>query len=202
MRISEKFLVKPLLKLPWLRRANPKVLTFLGLFFGLMIPFFLPFGLPLIAVFCLALSGLFDVLDGAVARYRNATSEQGAVLDITSDRVVEFLIVLGLYLAAPAERGLLALLMLGSILFCITTFLVVGIFSQNSTERSFYYSPGLIERPEAFAFFALMMVFPKGFTVLASLFTGLVILTGVIRIYQFFLNTSMPKTRKIKSNIE
>lgn len=192
MQISDKLLKK----IP----AYPKALTFLGLFFGLLIPFVM--GSSLVAILCLALSGLCDVLDGAVARYRNLSTEQGAVLDITCDRIVEFLVVLGLFLVDPVERGLLALLMLGSILFCITTFLVVGIFSQNTTEKSFYYSPGLIERPEAFAFFALMMAFPKGFTILASLFTGLVVLTGIIRVYQFFRNTSMPKTRKIKSSRE
>lgn len=196
---NKDFLVRPFLKVPLIRRADPKLLTFLGLLFGIMIPFFLPLRLPFLALFCLALSGLFDLLDGAVARHSNASSELGAVFDITSDRVVEFLIVLGLFLVAPEERGLMSLLMLGSILFCITTFLVVGIFSVNTTEKSFYYSPGLIERGEAFAFFALMMVFPSVFTLLSSLFTGLVLLTGLIRIYQFFLNTSMPKTRKIKS---
>lgn len=194
MQISDKLLRK----VP----AHPKALTFLGLLFGLLIPFSLSFGLSSVAILFLALSGLFDILDGAVARYKNLSTEQGAVLDITCDRIVEFLVVLGLFLVDPVERGLLSLLMLGSILFCITTFLVVGIFSQNTTEKSFYYSPGLIERPEAFAFFALMMAFPKGFTILASLFTGLVILTGIIRVYQFFRNTSIPKTRKIKSNRE
>ncbi|MDN3505857.1 MAG: CDP-alcohol phosphatidyltransferase family protein [Simkaniaceae bacterium] len=180
--------------------AYPKTLTFLGLIFGLTIPFVISYSF--LAILCLALSGFFDILDGAVARYRKLSSEQGAVLDITCDRVVEFMVILGLFLVNPSERGMASLLMLGSILFCITTFLVVGIFSQNTTEKSFYYSPGLIERPEAFAFFALMMAFPKGFPYLAPLFTGLVILTGIIRIYQFFRNTSMPKTRKIKSNRE
>ncbi|NGX48095.1 MAG: hypothetical protein K1000chlam3_01484, partial [Chlamydiae bacterium] len=195
----QNFVIAPLLKLSLLRNIDPKALTFLSLFFGLLIPFFLPLGLPTLSLLCLALSGFFDTVDGALARHVGKTSPQGAVLDITSDRVVEFMIVLGLYLVNPGGRSLLCLLMLGSILFCITTFLVVGIFSKNTTEKSFYYSPGIIERAEAFAFFALMMIFPAAFIPLALIFTFLVILTGIIRIYQFnsAINLLQRSQRKI-----
>ncbi len=181
----QNFFITPLLKSPFLQKADPTILTLIGLFFGLLIPVFLPLQLPFLALVCLALSGFFDTLDGSVARQMQKTSPKGAVLDITSDRVVEFMVILGLYLVAPQERSLFCLIMLGSILLCITTFLVVGIFSQNTTEKSFYYSSGLIERAEAFAFFALMMIFPSAFIPLALLFTGLVMATGIVRIYQF-----------------
>ena len=75
--------------------------------------------------------------------------------------------------------------MLGSILLCVTSFLVVGIFSENSSKKGFYYSPGLIERLEAFIFFICMLVLPMYFEALSIIFTILVVMTTVIRVMQF-----------------
>ena len=113
----------------------------------------------------------------------------GAILDITCDRCVEFSIILGLYLVDPTSRPFLSFMMLGSVLVCVTTFLVVALFTPNESEKGFHYSPGLIERAEAFLFFGLMILFPPLFTPLAALFSILVFLTGLLRIRQFYLNT-------------
>lgn len=61
---------------------------------------------------------------------------------------------------APQERGLWCMLTLGSMLLCITSFLVVGIFTENQSQKSFHYSPGLMKRAEAFSFFIAMMIWP------------------------------------------
>jgi archaetidylinositol phosphate synthase len=138
-----------------------------------------------LAVGSLWLSGYFDVLDGTVARLTQQSSAQGAVLDILMDRLVEFSCVLALFAVDPIHRGFWAILMLGSILLCITSFLVVGVFTENETEKGFYYSPGLMERAEAFVFFSFMIVFPGLFTPLAILFTLLVAWTAWRRTSQF-----------------
>lgn len=106
-------------------------------------------------------------------------------MDITADRLVEFSVILGLLLVNPVSRAIPALWMLGSVLLCVTTFLVIGIFSENSGEKSFHYSTGIMERAEAFCFFILMALLPKYFNPLAWTFTGLVFLTAAIRTWQF-----------------
>ena len=189
----QKWIIAPLLKWPFLTRRSPMGLTLLGLLFGLLVPLLLFKGESLLALCSLAASGFFDTLDGSIARFQETTSQTGAALDITVDRIVEFCLVLGLYLYLPETRALLCLLMLGSILFCITTFLVVGIFTQNTSAKSFHYSPGLIERAEAFLFFGLMILFPQWFHFLALLFTLLVTLTGCVRIGQFLYHSSEKK---------
>lgn len=142
--------------------------------------------LPVIASVLLLISGYLDVLDGSLARVKGSHCAFGAVLDIVMDRFVEFAMVLGLFWVDPISRGLLCMLMLGSILLCVTSFLVVGIFSDNHSEKSFHYSPGLMERAEAFIFFIAMMIWPQGFTLLAILFTVLVLLTTITRVFQFW----------------
>lgn len=138
-----------------------------------------------LAIIFLLLSGYCDTLDGTLARLNQTSSHWGSILDIMIDRVVELSVVLALFIVAPESRGFWSILMLGSILLCMTSFLVVGIFTENYTEKSFHYSPGLMERAEAFLFFIAMMIWPSAFSYLAALFTLLVIYTAVVRLYEF-----------------
>ncbi|NGX50699.1 MAG: Inner membrane protein YnjF [Chlamydiae bacterium] len=182
----QRLFLQPLIERGLFDALSPKSATALALLAGVLIPLFLMAHQSYLAFLSLLVSGFFDTLDGSLARHKNQTSPQGAVVDIASDRLVEFSIVLGLYLYAPLVRGLPCLLILGSVFFCVTTFLVVGIFQENSSEKSFHYSPGIIERGEAFIFFSLMILLPSFFTPLALLFTGLVFLTSFLRIKKFF----------------
>ena len=120
-----------------------------------------------------------------MARYQGKAGNRGAMLDILSDRAVESSVILGLYAVDPHSRGWFCLFMLASVLLCVTTFLVTGIFVQQKSEKSFYYSPGLMERSEAFIFFGLMITFPAAFTPLSSSFSLLVGWTAIKRLYDF-----------------
>ena len=181
----QKLIIHPLLNIGWIKTLSPVKVTLAAALFGALIPLFLYYGATSPALICLGLSGFCDTLDGSLARAQGTPSPKGAVLDIVSDRFVELAIIIGLYLYAPEGRALLSLFMLGSVLLCITTFLVVGIFQENASEKSFHYSPGLIERGEAFLFFALMILFPSLFTPLTLLFGGLTLITAIIRTSQF-----------------
>ncbi len=160
-------------------------LTLASLLTGSLAASFIALGYVWIPTLLLLLSGYLDMLDGSLARFQGTSSPSGAVLDIISDRVVEFAVVLGLYLVQGSERGLLSLCMLGSIFLCVTSFLVVGIFSQNTSTKSFHYSSGLIERAEAFIFFIALIVFPTFFAPLAIAFTALVLYTTAHRLMQW-----------------
>lgn len=181
-------MVNPVLDHPLLKRISPNQATLIGLLFGLLTIPLLVFHLNGLASMSLLLSGYFDTLDGSLARYRNAISPIGSVFDITSDRLVEFSVILGLFLYDPDARALSCLLMLGSVLMIITSFLVVGIFSTNESEKSFHYSLGLMERTEAFVFWFVMILFPTLFFYLCYAFIILVTFTTMVRLYQFSKN--------------
>lgn len=165
--------------------TTPNKLTLLGALTGIMIIPCLWYQNTFFAITFLCISGILDVLDGSVARIKNSTSTIGTVYDIVSDRLVELAIIFALFIVSPEARAIPCLFMLGSILLCVTSFLVVGIFSNNDTHKSFYYSPGLIERFEAFIFFAVMIALPDIFIPLAYVFSGLTILTTIIRLVEF-----------------
>ena len=181
----QKWLITPFLNLPFLQKTAPLVLTFLSGVLGILTCALIALHFRSLTLIPLILSGYLDVLDGSLARHRNCSSPKGAVFDIFTDRLVELFIILGLYFAAPETRALPIILMLGSIFLCITSFLVVGIFTENTTSKSFHYSPGLIERAETFLFFVAMILFPSLFTPLAYLFVTLVLVTTATRLHQF-----------------
>lgn len=181
----QKICIDPVLRIKGLQKVHPIFLTYFAGFLGIGIFPALAFGFPLLAFALLVISGFIDTLDGSLARHYEKSSPEGAALDILSDRVVEFAIILGLYCVDPSSRSLPIIFMLGSILICVTSFLIVGIFTKNDSEKSFYYSPGIIERAEAFIFFAIMILLPSTFFFLSYLFSFLVFLTAFIRIFQF-----------------
>lgn len=186
--LYQKLCINPILH--HFKKTHPTTITLLACAIGVLSLPLIVYEHSVLAVVFLCISGFLDTLDGSIARHRRLTSPQGAVLDIFCDRIVEFSVVLGLFLIDPFGRGLAAVLMLGSILLCVTTFLVVGVFTSNETQKSFYYSPGLIERAEAFIFFFLMILFPSCFFTMAMLFATLTIFTAFLRCWQFLRQTN------------
>lgn len=184
----EKAVISPLLRIPVVHRCNPLMLTMAGCVIGMSFAPLIILGWKWSALGALALSGFLDTLDGSVSRFQSSSSAKGAVWDIVCDRIVEFSVVLGLYFVDPVHRGFLTIGMLGSILLCITSFLVVGIFSENRSsgvKKSFHYSPGFIERAEAFLFWGAMAVAPHAFAALSCIFIALVAMTTAVRLFQF-----------------
>ena len=181
----QQALVNPIAKM-LNKKVSPNQLTLLSGVIGVLVLPCLYFGAYILAIILLLASGYLDTLDGTLARLTNQSSDWGSVLDITVDRIVEFVVILSLWLVAPEMRSFWVIMMLGSILLCITSFLVVGIFNANQSEKSFHYSPGVMERAEAFAFFIAMMMFPSWFSLLSFIFCVLVVATAVIRLKQFY----------------
>jgi len=139
-----------------------------------------------LAIIFLWLSGYLDTLDGTLARMSQRHSNHGTMLDIMSDRIVEFAVIFALLSINPAQRAFICLMMLASISICVNTFLVAGIFNRQASTKSFYYSPGFIERAEAFIFFTAMVIFPTVFNSLAITFSLLVLYTTFMHMWHFF----------------
>ena len=70
--------------------------TLLALLAGITAGYMFAVGNPVGAFFAIFLCGVFDILDGKVAKQRNQTSKFGAIFDSTLDRYSEFALYLGL----------------------------------------------------------------------------------------------------------
>ena len=179
----QRLLVEPVAK-QLVKSCSPNAISLASLFVGVAAAPAIALGNPWLAVALLLFSGYLDTLDGTIARMTDNCTPFGTMLDITCDRIVEFAIIFGLFAVAPEARGWLCMGMLGSVLIVITTFLTAGMFMENDSEKSFNYTPALMERPEAFTFFILMLFFPAYFNWLAYLFIVLVLYTAALRMIQ------------------
>lgn len=79
-----------------LSRINPNVLTFLGLVINVVAAAFLAFGHFRIAGFVIIFAGLFDMVDGRVARETNRVTRFGGYFDSVLDRYSDLCLLIGL----------------------------------------------------------------------------------------------------------
>lgn len=184
--IYQYFFIDPLAKIIYQRFTSFQI-TYLSCLLGIASAPALLLGRPFLASVFLLLFVYLDTLDGTVARFSGSSSPAGTVIDIVTDRVVEFAIFIGLFAVDPVHRAWMILMMLGSCFIGVTSFLVVGMYVPNRSTKGFYFSPGLIERAQTFIFFLLMIWFPSYFHLLAILFSILVCFTAYMRIKQFLI---------------
>ena len=89
-------LIKPLTRLLSAMRVHPDTLTHLGWTLAVVSAVLFGLGRVRTAGAVMLLAGLFDALDGAVARESNRMSDFGAFLDSTMDRFSELAIFVGI----------------------------------------------------------------------------------------------------------
>jgi CDP-diacylglycerol---glycerol-3-phosphate 3-phosphatidyltransferase len=79
-----------------LSKINPNVLTFLGLVINMVAAAFLAFGNFRIAGVIIIFAGLFDMVDGRVARETNQVTRFGGFFDSVLDRYSDLGLLVGL----------------------------------------------------------------------------------------------------------
>ncbi len=160
---------------------HPNVVTIIAFILGMVAFVFLIYELPLYSLLFLWLSGIFDVLDGTVARLTGKSSKIGAYLDMLFDRMIECAIILGFYFFLP-QFALSYLLFFTGMIFNFTTFVLAGALFENNGSKSMHYDIGLVERTEWFIFISVMMIFPSTVPVVLNIFNALMVITGLLRI--------------------
>lgn len=76
-------------------KLHPNVVTIIGLLAHVGIAYLIAVGRLELAAGLLVFFGLFDALDGALAKLQNRASSAGMVLDATTDRMKEVLLYIG-----------------------------------------------------------------------------------------------------------
>lgn len=160
------------------KNITANTVTYLALVIGLASGIALYFDEILFSLFLLWTSGLLDVIDGQLARLSETNSQQGMLLDIFFDRIVESGILITIALM-HIDLRLNIIFLFFSILMSMTIFLISGSIIKNETNKSFYYQPGLMERTEGFIMLSLMIVLQNAITI--NVFTLLVLMTVIQR---------------------
>jgi CDP-diacylglycerol--glycerol-3-phosphate 3-phosphatidyltransferase len=104
-------------------RITPNVLTLINLALNMVAAYVIAAGHFVLGGVLILVSGLFDLLDGALARFTSQTTKFGAALDSTVDRISEAATLCGLLIwYAPQEGATLEIVLILAVL--VGSFLV------------------------------------------------------------------------------
>jgi len=157
-RIAARWITEPLNTVLVKSRLKPNNLTWIALTISVIAAAAIATNQLLIGGFLVLLSGLFDILDGALARLTNQATRFGALLDSTFDRISDAIVLLGflvLYIRSGGyiEIVLIFLALVGALLTSyiraraegIGVNCPVGLFTR--TERVIILALGLLLSP-------------------------------------------------------
>ncbi|MBV8553694.1 MAG: CDP-alcohol phosphatidyltransferase family protein [Acidobacteriaceae bacterium] len=141
-----------------LSRINPNVLTFLGLVINMVAAAFLAFGSFRTAGGVIIFAGLFDMVDGRVARETNQVTRFGGFFDSVLDRYSDLALLVGLLvyygtINRPAYVVLTAVVMTASVMISYTRTRAENIIPSCKV--------GFLERPERIVLLIIGAMFDR-----------------------------------------
>ncbi|WP_374651967.1 CDP-alcohol phosphatidyltransferase family protein [Dongia sp.] len=161
--------------------------TWIGFGFGLLAMAAIASGAPILGLLFLLANRFCDGIDGALARLTCPT-DRGAYLDIVLDFLFYAGFVFACAVAQPAE-ALPAAFLIFSFVGTGTSFLAYAIIAaqrnwpiEAGAKKGFAHLGGLTEGGETLLVFALMLLWPGAFAMLAWVFGALCWLTTITRV--------------------
>lgn len=109
----DDYFTQPVVRLLARTPLTPNALTWFGLMLAIGAAVLIGTGHLFAAGFVVLIGGFFDILDGALARSINRTSQFGAVLDSTLDRLAEAVVLLGLLVVYARGQSVTGVVVVG-----------------------------------------------------------------------------------------
>ena len=157
-KTAGQWIAKPLQTILVKSRLKPNALTWIALTISVIAAGTIATNHLLIGGFLVLLSGLFDILDGVLARLTNQSTRFGALLDSTFDRISDAIVLLGLLVLYISNEGFIeiVLIFLALVSALLTSYVraraeglgincSVGLFTR--TERVIILALGLLLNP-------------------------------------------------------
>ncbi|HET8626428.1 MAG TPA: CDP-alcohol phosphatidyltransferase family protein [Thermomicrobiales bacterium] len=175
---------------------SPNVLTLLGLLLNCGVAAVLALGYLRIGGILVLVAGLFDMLDGAMAKVTNRITTFGSFLDSTLDRYSEAILYLGLLLYVLTTRDA----RLGAVLIYVTICgsILVSYARARAEALGYKLQVGLLARPERIIVLAvgLMAAHPLWALWFLAIFTNV---TAIQRIYHLWATVYRPSRDEHRS---
>jgi archaetidylinositol phosphate synthase len=154
-------------------KLSPNHITIIGFIFSIISAYMFYLNNIIIACVFLILTGLFDIIDGTVARISGKVTKWGGVLDSSLDRYSDMIILSGIILGGLCEISWGLFSIIGSLMVSYTRL-------RGEIEGVKLSSIGLMERAERLL---LLMIF----TLLNFIWLGIIllaILTNITAIHR------------------
>ncbi len=146
------FFSQPIARLLAKTRVAPTTLTWLGFLIAVGSGVLIAFGYTFAAGFVVLFGGLFDMLDGALARFTNRVTKFGGVLDATLDRLGEVVVLLGILVFYAREQSTAGILLTG---LALPASLLVSYLRARAEAINLECKVGLFTRTERVILLAL-----------------------------------------------
>ncbi len=175
----------------WLVRVgfSADVLTASGLVFAGATAWAIAIGLHLWAIVLLTLTGFHDLLDGAVAKASQRTSQRGNFFDSVSDRLADGIIMGGVaYYLTVRHHGELVLLPMA----ILTTTFLISYERSKAESLGLYAKGGLMERAERMILLGIGLIATPIFIPVLWIMLGLTAMTAGGRFWRVWQVAARP----------
>ncbi len=170
------YLTSPIVRLLAKTSITPNVLTLFGFLLSVGAAVLITTGHLFAAGFIVLVAGLFDMLDGALARYTNQVTRFGTILDSTLDRIAEVILLLGLLLLYARAQSITGILLVGA---ALPGSLLVSYTRAIAEAADLNCKVGLFTRTERVIILALGLL-------LSQINYALITALGIIALLSFF----------------
>ena len=175
-KVAAYYLIQPVVRPLAKTGITPNTITWLGFLLSAGGASLIIIG-HLFAAGCVVLvAGLFDMLDGALARYTKRVTQSGAILDSTLDRLAEAVLLLSILLLYAREGSIIGILLVG---VTLVASLMVSYIRAKAESLDIECQAGLFTRPERVIVLALGLL-------LSQIDNALIIALAIIAVFSFF----------------
>jgi archaetidylinositol phosphate synthase len=168
---------------------TPNQLTFISLMCGVTAALLYAFGHVYLGAAMLLLSGLFDFIDGGVARMNGKSSAFGAAIDWIVDKYVDCLVLIGIAFSGLADPRIAAIAVFGSMMNTFikpVTYAEIGFDKKEDGKiKDPLEGVGIFGRPETAITLIVLSLFNQVYwaVVIVAVMTNFSALQRIIYLY-------------------
>ncbi|MFC1931060.1 CDP-alcohol phosphatidyltransferase family protein [Chloroflexota bacterium] len=178
------YLTRPIVRLLAKTPLTPNAVTWFGFLLFLGAAVLIVTGHLFAAGLLVLFAGLFDMLDGALARFTNQTTRFGGILDSTVDRLTEAVLLLGILIVYAMERSTLGIVLVG---IALPSSLMVSYIRARAEAAGLECKVGLFTRGERVIILALGLLLSQ-FDYVLIIALGLISLFSIFTVCQRLLH--------------
>ncbi len=183
-----KVLYSSLIPLLSKMKISPNTLTIFGFIFSLITMILISQGYLLISGILIIFSSIFDLLDGALARYTRNTTNFGKFFDAVIDRLSEIAIYVGLFIYFMNDSNSLLIIFISTISNQLVSYIKTK-YESIGIEGDV----GIFTRPERIITLSLALIIGSFYLYIFYIFMYISILLALIsimqRIFYGFINS-------------
>jgi CDP-diacylglycerol--glycerol-3-phosphate 3-phosphatidyltransferase len=183
-KAAARYFTQPAVRFLARTPITPSALTWLGFLLAVIAAALIATGHLLIAGLVVLIGGLFDMLDGALARHIKRTTRFGALLDSTLDRLSEGALLLGVLALYAREASTAGVLLAGAALLGS---LLVSYLRARGEAQGLECQAGLFTRPERVVVLALGLLLSH-FSYALIIALAIIVILSFITVGQRFVH--------------